>query len=118
MSELSDPTLAALIDGGRSLAITDLKTMLMRADLLKYADQKIDDPELLRATLLSAREASANGDTDERDQRYLHVSTPMAQEAMRRMGNALWTSGPGAEKPKTQTTNTHSTRNMRRRRIA
>ena len=49
--------------------------------------------------------------------RYLHVSTPMAQEAMRRMGNALWEPEMKAEKDKTETATSRVVRNMRRRRI-
>jgi integrase len=49
--------------------------------------------------------------------RYLHVSTPMAQEAMRRMGDALWEPPRKAEKPRTETeTETGSTRVARKKR--
>ena len=49
--------------------------------------------------------------------RYLHVSTPMAQEAMRRMGDALWDRPEKAEKRATETaTETGPTRAARRKR--
>lgn len=49
--------------------------------------------------------------------RYLHVSTPMAQEAMRRMGDALWDEPKKAEKPRTETeTETAALRAAKRRR--
>ncbi len=49
--------------------------------------------------------------------RYLHVSTPMAQEAMRRMGDALWEQPKKSEKPTTETrTETASLRAKKRRR--
>jgi site-specific recombinase XerD len=49
--------------------------------------------------------------------RDLHVSTPMAQEAMRRMGDALWEQPKKAEKPTTETrTETASLRAKKRRR--
>lgn len=48
--------------------------------------------------------------------RYLHVSTPMAQEAMRRMGDALWDGPKKAEKPRTETgTETGAIRAKKRR---
>jgi hypothetical protein len=49
--------------------------------------------------------------------RYLHVSTPMAQEAMRRMGDALWDQPQKAEKPRTETGSTCIVRKQRRRRV-
>lgn len=50
-------------------------------------------------------------------QRYLHVATPMAQEAMRRMGQALWEEEKPPRKGRSETeTETDRTREQRKRR--
>lgn len=53
--------------------------------------------------------------------RYLHVSTPMAQEAMRRVGNVLWEpekqAGNAGTENATETRSTRTARHRRRRRM-
>lgn len=66
MNGLSDPTLGVLVEAGQKLSKSDLLTMLMRADLLKYAPFKTgieteNKAELIRARLLGARDV---GDSD------------------------------------------------------
>jgi hypothetical protein len=66
MNGLSDPTLGVLVEAGQNLSKSDLLTMLMRSDLLKYAPLKTgieteNKAELIRARLLGARDV---GDSD------------------------------------------------------
>lgn len=68
MSELSDPTLAVLIEAGQKLRGSDLTTMLMRAGIYEYSPRKTgiqseNKAELIRSRLLAARAAAEDGDT-------------------------------------------------------
>ena len=67
MSELSDPTLAALVKAGQNLRGSDLKTMLQATGLLRLLPLKEgvaaeSRPELIRSRLLRARADAENGD--------------------------------------------------------
>jgi len=62
MTGLSDPTLAVLVDWGQHLPTSDIKTMLMRADIYKYGDLEGNNQELIRSRLLGARDAAQHGD--------------------------------------------------------
>jgi hypothetical protein len=69
MGELSDPTLAVLIEAGEKLRESDLTTMLMRAGIYKYSPRKSgiqaeNKAELIRSRLLAARSAGEKGGTD------------------------------------------------------
>ena len=68
MSELSDPTLAVLIEAGQKLRGSDLTTMLMRAGIYEYSPRKTgiqseNKAELIRSRLLAAQGAAQEGDT-------------------------------------------------------
>jgi hypothetical protein len=67
MSELSNPTIAALVKAGQNLGGSDLKTLLQAADLWDYSPYKIgvaseNRPELIRSRLLGARAEAKDGD--------------------------------------------------------
>ena len=69
MSELSDPTLAVLIEAGQKLRESDLTTLLMRAAVYKYSPrttgiEREHKAELIRSRLLAARSAAVSGDMD------------------------------------------------------
>lgn len=66
MSELSDPTLGVLVDAGQELSGSDLKTLLMRADLDRYGNQDQNKQELVRCRLVGARNAAKRGDREAR----------------------------------------------------
>ena len=66
MSELSDPTLGVLVDAGQELSGSDLKTLLMRADLDRYGNQEHNKQELVRSRLVGARNAAKRGNREAR----------------------------------------------------
>jgi hypothetical protein len=68
MSELSDPTLAVLVEAGQKLPESELTTMLMRTGIYERSPRKTgiaseNKAELIRSRLLAARAAAKEGDT-------------------------------------------------------
>jgi hypothetical protein len=91
MSELSNPTLAALVKGGQDLRESDLNTMLQAADLWDYSPYKTgvakeNRAELIRSRLLGARAAAANGDTSAR-RALLAFATELVQQKVKDPGH-------------------------------
>jgi hypothetical protein len=62
MSELSNPTIAALVKAGQNLRGSDLKTIIQAADLWDYSPYK-EESELRDALLADGYEISWDGDT-------------------------------------------------------
>lgn len=86
MSELSDPTLAVLIEAGQKLRGSDLTTMLMRAGIYEYSPRKTgiqseNKAELIRSRLLAAQGAAQEGDTAAR-RGLLAFATNLVQRAV------------------------------------
>ena len=99
----------------------DFKSLLLEAGV---RDTRVHDGRHTAATLLMEQGADIRTVMEilghsqmSVTKRYLHVSTPMAQEAMRRVGNVLWEPEKQAGKAGTETaTETRSTRTVRHRR--
>jgi hypothetical protein len=67
MSELSDPSMAVLVEAGQKLWKSELTTMLMRSGIYECSPRKTgiaseNKAELIRSRLLSARAAAKEGD--------------------------------------------------------
>jgi hypothetical protein len=83
MNGLSDPTLAVLVEAASYLGRPDLLTMLMRADLLKYAPLKTGIEEESRDELILARLLGARDAHDSDAHRgLLAVATEMVQRTV------------------------------------
>jgi hypothetical protein len=86
MSELSDPSLAVLVEVGRKLSKSELITMLMRTGIYECSPPKTGiasekKAELIRARLLAARAAAKEGDTVAR-RRLLAFATELVQRTV------------------------------------
>ena len=59
---LSEPTLGVLVEAGQQITRTDLKTLLLKADIFYRDTNDPDKPELIRWRLLRARDEANDGD--------------------------------------------------------
>lgn len=68
MRVLSDPTLGLVIEAAADrFTGSELKTLMMRADVYQYGEKEANKQELLRSRLLGARDyAEEHGDADTR----------------------------------------------------
>ena len=87
MSQLSHPTIAALVEAGKNLGGSDLKTMLQAADLWDYSPYKEgiaseNRAELIRSRLLRARAEAKDGDAGAH-RAMLAFATKLIQQAVK-----------------------------------